>query len=141
MSFKSMSHSERKSGTVFYRGRFPSADVGSGRRPTAEDSESVPEEASASLDGSGSSAEESSDGEDEQRRLMDNAEGSPTSIQIPVPTHRGSTGAVPRMGRRFTLNPLIFAKVTPENMNASMISSKHWRFRKSEKLGGNRWPS
>ncbi|KAH7720115.1 CBN-STO-2 protein [Aphelenchoides avenae] len=125
MSFKSMSHGDRKSGTpVFYRGRFPSAaDVSPATR--REDSESVPEEATTSLEGSGSSAEESSDGEDsEQQRLMDNAEGSPTSIQIPVPLHRGSTGAVPRMGRRFTLNPLIFAKEEREARRQSLAQLK-----------------
>jgi hypothetical protein len=134
MSSKSNSMSQfppasgTRNATVFYRGRFPS-DSAAYSSTVQERNDSIvsdKEDPLKCLDGVHSSVEEESEGEVEESRHLMESEQSPTSIQIAVPgSSRGSTsGPMPRMGRRFTLNPLIFAKEEREARRQSLAQLK-----------------
>uniref|UniRef100_A0A7E4ZZ25 PHB domain-containing protein n=1 Tax=Panagrellus redivivus TaxID=6233 RepID=A0A7E4ZZ25_PANRE len=131
-----------------YRGRGASAASGSGQSHPEEEamplvpvrSDSAPgrsytaDIASEDLHDLEGSTDADSDDEhnvDETNRLMgsDNDDGDePQSIQIDVPKlpRSGSSGSAvrPRMGRRFTLNPLIFAKEEREARRHSLAQLK-----------------
>ena len=77
----------------------------------------------------GSTDQDSEAEGDETNRLMGSDDEEPQSIQIDVPqmsSRSGSTGGAvrPRMGRRFTLNPLIFAKEEREARRLSLAQLK-----------------
>ncbi|CAJ0947255.1 unnamed protein product, partial [Mesorhabditis belari] len=61
----------------------------------------------------------------ENDRLMESDDEGSIRIEVPQrPSHGGSSGSGPRMGRRFTLNPLIFAKEEKEARRQSLAQLK-----------------
>jgi len=81
------------------------------------------------VESEGSTDQDSEAEGDETNRLMGSDDEEPQSIQIDVPqmsSRSGSTGGAvrPRMGRRFTLNPLIFAKEEREARRLSLAQLK-----------------
>lgn len=107
-----MSSFSHSSAPRLYRGQFSSCK-------SRRSSSSPDDETSKILEASDDEGDSSDDSQDESQRLMGNDDEA-GNIQIEVPAHliqmaqaqRGSgSSARPRMGRRFTLNPLIFAKV------------------------------
>lgn len=122
-----MSSSSKQTKPPIYRGQYSSGKSSPSRR--RHSSSSGPDEDHGSttskskiLEVSDDDEGDSTDGaesQDENQRLMESEGG---NIQIEVPAHlvqmarsgasrQSGSSARPRMGRRFTLNPLIFAKV------------------------------